>query len=174
MLSCPQLRLRAIAGPMTALSFSNSKPAGLVLPVIIAARNYQASFCPKDLGPHFKSGVLKRSLNCTGMPTGMPHRGNVAGETVNTKLKRKPGVLEPKFQLVIQGTAKRFIRSCRQSCEILEEIFRSYLELNLRSGEYFLGKRDFRCLAATLVQTSTPISPNSFGVLVVFPNPRKS
>src|SRR6185436_1943548 len=74
----PEGRLLAVSMPGSRAA--NGMPARLVLPVIVAAAECKAVLRPDDLRPHFKADGLQRRLHGAGMPAGVPHIGDAAGE----------------------------------------------------------------------------------------------
>ena len=74
----PERRLLAVAGPIAL--FANCVPAGLVLPMIIAAADDEARFRPDDLRPNGEALSGQAFGYRGGMQGAMPDIGNIAGE----------------------------------------------------------------------------------------------
>ncbi len=76
----PQRRLRAIARPATAGVAAHRIPAGLVLPMIIAAAEREAVLGPDDLRADLEVAALQAGLDGRRELAGVPDVGDVAGE----------------------------------------------------------------------------------------------
>src|ERR1035437_8662626 len=76
----PDRRLRAIAAPATGLAFPHCIPAGLMPPVVRAARDGEVLLHPDDLGPDLESAGLQAQRHFGGVNTRMPNVGDGTGK----------------------------------------------------------------------------------------------
>jgi hypothetical protein len=72
----PKRRLLAVPGPVALLS--DSVPARLVLPMVVALAHYQALFGPDDLRPDRETALEETLGNNAGAQRPMPDIGNLA------------------------------------------------------------------------------------------------
>jgi hypothetical protein len=79
----PDGRLFAVAGPVASFAFPDCIPGGLVLPMIIAAADYEPRLVPNDLRADGKTGCLQavrdraRVLRLNGTSP-LPSRADIA------------------------------------------------------------------------------------------------
>src|ERR1035437_9937117 len=80
-LSLPDaLPICAIAAPATGLAFPHCIPAGLMPPVVGAARDGEVLLHPDDLGPDLESAGLQAPRHFGGVNTRMPNVGDGTGK----------------------------------------------------------------------------------------------
>src|ERR1700692_1671821 len=72
----PERRLLAVTRPVAL--FSDSVPAGLVLPVVVALAHHQALFGPDDLRAYGETALGEALGNNAGAERPMPDVGNLA------------------------------------------------------------------------------------------------
>src|SRR3979490_1891103 len=76
----PEGRLLAVPAPICPGRPAHGVPAGLMLPMIMAAAEGKPVLGPDDLSAHREAGSLKRLLDLARVPTRMPDTGYRAGE----------------------------------------------------------------------------------------------
>src|SRR3982074_3938877 len=80
----PECRLLAVPAPIRPGCPAHRVPAGLMLPMIMAAAEGKPVLGPDDLRAHLEAGGLKRLPDLARMPTSMPDIGDRAR-------KQRPG-----------------------------------------------------------------------------------
>src|SRR5262249_31792920 len=79
----PKGGLFAIAGPVACLTLLDRVPAGFVLPVVVAARDYQPLLGPDDLRADVVAGLDQTLSHLRGENASMPDVGDVSIEEAN-------------------------------------------------------------------------------------------
>src|SRR5690606_30940331 len=76
----PDGRLLAVAGPVALGALLYGIPAGLMLPMVVAAREDQLALVPDDLAAELEAAGGKAIADHAGKQAGMPDIGDVARE----------------------------------------------------------------------------------------------
>src|ERR1700716_1667701 len=76
----PECRLLAVPTPICPGCPAHGIPAGLMLPMIMAAAEGKPVLGPDDLRAHLEAGGLKGLLDLARMPTSMPDIGDRSWE----------------------------------------------------------------------------------------------
>src|SRR3954466_6437576 len=82
LLDRPDRRLLPAAVPVALLALAHSVPAGLVLPVIVAAADDQPGLVPNDLAANNEPGLLQPLCLLNAAQTAVPNVGDISGKVL--------------------------------------------------------------------------------------------